>query len=305
MTQHGQPNELCPQDQRLLDALVDCGFDREAMEALNPDDQRRVDSLVDLFELLEDYPVEDADESLVHATLARVDRCEEQRASRMAFSEAAEAGELPGRSRFRMPDFVSVAAVILIGASVVWPLTSHLNRRSIDTGCANNMRRMGLAFDQYASDFNGAMPVAQAGMFSNWNTTRHNTVNLDPLLQGGYCDRGHLSCPGHQGHFGESYSYQWQVPGHRMIWGVDRVTLMLGDRNPLIDGARAGQWLPALTISLNHGGRGQNVLSTDGSWVWFVEPVFGHNDNIWLPSGVAALQGDIVPRDPADVFLAH
>ncbi|MHC4142335.1 MAG: hypothetical protein ACYSUF_10830 [Planctomycetota bacterium] len=261
MTQHGQPNELCPQDQRLLDALVDCRFDREAMGALTPDQQRRVDSLVSLFELLGDYPVEDADESLVHATLARVDRCEEQRASRMAFSEAAEANELPARSRFRMPDFVSIAAVILIGASIVWPLTSHLNRRSIDTGCANNMRRMGLAFDQYASDFDGAMPIAQAGMFSNWNTT--------------YCDRSYLNCPGHKGPYGESYSYQWHVPGHRMIWGVDRVTLMLGDRNPLIDGARAGQWLPALTISLNHGGRGQNVLSTDGSWAWFVEPVFG------------------------------
>ncbi|MHC4711503.1 MAG: hypothetical protein ACYTA3_14105 [Planctomycetota bacterium] len=257
MTQHGQPNELCPQDQRLLDALVDCRFDREAMGALTPDQQRRVDSLVSLFELLGDYPVEDADESLVHATLARVDRCEEQRASRMAFSEAAEANELPARSRFRMPDFVSIAAVILIGASIVWPLTSHLN------------------------DFDGAMPIAQAGMFSNWNTTRHNTVNLDPLLQGGYCDRSYLNCPGHKGPYGESYSYQWHVPGHRMIWGVDRVTLMLGDRNPLIDGARAGQWLPALTISLNHGGRGQNVLSTDGRWAWFVEPVFGHNDNIW------------------------
>ena len=305
MTQHGQPNDLCPQDQRLLDALVDCRFDRGAMEALTLDEHRRVDSLVSLFELLEDYPVEDADESLVHATLARVDRSEEQRASRMAFSEAAVAEELPARRRFRMPDFISIAAVILIGASVVWPLTTHLHRRSIDTGCANNMRRMALAFDQYASDFGGAMPIAQAGMFSNWDTTRHNTVNLDPLLEGGYCDRGHLSCPGHKGPYGESYSYQWHVPGHRMIWGVDRVTLMLGDRNPLIDGARAGQWMPALTISLNHGGRGQNVLATDGSWVWIVDPLFGHNDNIWLPSGVAALQGEIEPTDPADVFLAH
>ena len=305
MTQHGQPNDLCPQDQRLLDALVDCRFDRGAMEALTLDEHRRVDSLVSLFELLEDYPVEDADESLVHATLARVDRSEEQRASRMAFSEAAVAEELPARRRFRMPDFISIAAVILIGASVVWPLTAHLHRRSIDTGCANNMRRMALAFDQYASDFDGGVPIAQAGMFSNWNTTRHNAVNLNPLLNGGYCDRGHLSCPGDKGHYGESYSPQWQVPGHRMIWGVDRVTLMLGDRNPLIDGARAGRWMPALTISLNHGGRGQNVLSTDGSWVWFVEPVFGHNDNIWLPSGVAALQGEIEPTDPADAFLVH
>ncbi|MHC4081157.1 MAG: hypothetical protein ACYS15_02855 [Planctomycetota bacterium] len=305
MTQHGQPLELSPKDRRLLDALVECNFDPQALEALSPDEQRRVDSLVSLFELLEDYPVEDADESLVHATLARVDRYEEQRASRMAFGNAAEAEDLPRRQRVRMPDFISIAAVILIGASVVWPLSTQLHRRAIDTGCANNMRRMALAFDQYASDFDRAVPIAQAGVFSNWNTTRHNAVNLNPLLDGGYCDRGHLSCPGHKGHYGESYSYQWQMPGQRMIWGVDRVTLMLGDRNPLIDGARAGQWMPALTISLNHGGRGQNVLSTDGATIWFVQPLFGHNDNIWLPSGVAVLQGDIKPKDPADVFLAH
>jgi hypothetical protein len=302
---HGQPIELSPQDQRLLDALIECNFDREALEALTPDEQRRVDSLVSLFELLEDYPVEDADESLVHATLARVDRYEEQRASRMVFSEAAESEDLPARRRFRMPDFISIAAVILIGASVVWPLTTHLHRRSIDTGCANNMRRMALAFDQYNSDFDGAVPIVQAGMFSNWNLTRHNAVNLNPLLQGGYCDRGHLSCPGRKEYYGESYSYVWQVPDHRQGWGVGRVTLMLGDRNPLIDAARSGQWMPALTISLNHGGRGQNVLTTDGATLWFVQPVFGRNDNIWLPSGVAFLQGEIVPTDPADVFLAH
>jgi hypothetical protein len=303
--QHGQPIQLSPQDQRLLDALVECNFDRERLEALKPDEQRRVDSLESLFELLEDYPVEDADDSLVHATLARVDRYEEQVASRMAFSAAAESEDLPSRRRFRMPDFISIAAVILIGVSVAWPVGTHLHRRSIDSGCANNMRRMAIAFDQYASDFDGAVPIAQAGVFSNWNPTRHNAINLDPLLQGGYCDRGHLSCPGHKQFAGDSYSYQWQVPGHRLVWGVDRATLMLGDRNPLIDAARVGQWMPALTISLNHGGRGQNVLSTDGTTVWFVQPLFGKNDNIWLPAGVAVLQGEIKPTDPADVFLAH
>ncbi|MHC4127117.1 MAG: hypothetical protein ACYSUA_02930 [Planctomycetota bacterium] len=303
--QHGQPMDLSPQDRRLLDSLIECNFDREALEALTPDEQRRADALVRLFELLEDYPVEDADEALVHATLARVDRHEEQVASRMAFDAAAEADDLPARRRFRMPDFISVAAVILIGASVVWPVVTHLHRRSIDTGCANNMRRMAIAFDQYASDFGGAVPIARAGIFPYWNATRHNAVNLDPMLQGGYCDHGHLNCPGAKGLYGESYSNRWQVPGHRLIWGVDRVTLILGDRNPLIDAARSGICLPALTISLNHDGRGQNVLVTDGHTEWLEQPLFDRNDNIWLPPGVAFLQGDIEPTDPADVFLAH
>jgi hypothetical protein len=297
--------DLSPRDQRLLDALIECNFDREALESLTPDEQRRVDSLVGLFELLEDYPVEDADEALVHATLARVDRHEEQAASRMTFSAAAEADELPARRRLRMPDFISVAAVILIGASVVWPVGTHLHRQSIDNRCANNMRRMAVAFDQYAIDFGGAVPIARAGMFPTWNATRHNAVNLDPMLQGGYCDHGHLHCPGAKGLYGESYSNQWQVPGHRLIWGVDRVTVILGDRNPLIDAARSGKWMPALTISLNHGGRGQNILVTDGHTEWLEQPLYKRSDNIWLPPGVAFLQGEIEPTDPADVFLAH
>ena len=57
--------------------------------------------------------------------------------------------------------------------------------------------------------------------------------------------------------------------------------------------------------SLNHGGRGQNVLATDGSCEWIVQPLYGQNDYIWLPRGVAFLQGEIQPSDPHDVFLAH
>jgi hypothetical protein len=285
--------------------MVECNFDREALEALSPDDQRRADALESLFELLEDYPVEDADDSLVHATLARVDRCEEQRASRMAFRDAAESDELTVRRRFRMPDFISIAAVILIAASIAWPVGTHLHRQSIDRGCATNLRRMAVAFDQYAGDFSGAVPIAQAGVFSNWNPTRHNAINLSPLLQGGYCDRGHLRCPGHEQPSGESYSYQWQQPGHTRIWGRDNQSLMLSDRNPHVDAARVGQWMPALTVSYNHGGRGQWVLATDGATKWIVLPLYRKNDNIWLPSGFAFLQGEIVPTDPADVFLAH
>jgi hypothetical protein len=86
---------------------------------------------------------------------------------------------------------------------------------------------------------------------------------------------------------------------------VDRVTLVLGDRNPLIDAVRAGQRMHALSISINHGGRGQYVLATDATVVWFEQPLFGINDNIWLPGNVTLLQGEIDLTNIADVFLAH
>jgi hypothetical protein len=47
------------------------------------------------------------------------------------------------------------------------------------------------------------------------------------------------------------------------------------------------------------------VLATDGHYIWIEEPLFDRIDNIWLPSGVGSLQGEIEPTDPADIFLAH
>ena len=304
MTHHFEhPGELCPHDQRLLDALVECGFDPEALEALSPADRERVGALIGLFQLIEDYPVEDADETLVHATLARIDRREDERAARMAFDAAPEAGR---RRRFRVPDFLSMAAVILIGASVVIPVSSYLSEQSIDRRCNGNLRRMGLAFSQYAGDHNGAMPMIQTGIFAGWSTKNHNVVNLKPMIEKGYCELKHMDCPGrHEGQYGESYSYQWQLPGQRPQWRIGRVTLVLGDRNPIIDAAFAGQFIPALSMSLNHGGRGQNVLASDGVTHWLEEPLIARNDNIWLPQGVDFLRKGDQPTDSSDTFLAH
>ncbi len=305
MTHPSEHNEsLSPDDARLLDALVENGFAPEALEPLSAEDRTRVDGIVTLFSLLDDYPVFDADESLVHATMVRVAREEEDAAARLVLDAAhLEADEGTRRRRVRLPDFISLAAVILIAASVIWPTTSYLRARSIDSGCANNLRRLAFAFSQYSGDFSGAMPTATAGFASGWDIGTHNVVNLAPLVEGRYCDREHLHCPGHEGEAGESYSYQWQKLGQRMVWGV-RATLVLSDRNPHVDAARLRILIPAVSMSPNHRGRGQNVLAADGTTIWLDSPLV-RDDNIWLPRGVDHLRAGDEPADPADVFLAH
>ncbi len=303
--QHRSHDELSPADGRLLDVLVDCGFDPEALESLSTSDRDHVDALMSLFELLDDYPVEDADETLVDATLARISRHEEEASARLAFDAGQVSVEDVRRGRrFYVPDFITIAAVILIAASVVWPLSTHLRQRSVDTGCANNLRLLGYAFGHYANDYNGAMPIARAGMFNAWDTLTHNVVNLAPLVTDGYCERDHLDCPGNHD-LDPSYSYRWQIIGRHAVWGMDEVTLVLGDRNPMIDAARAGILIPSASPSLNHGGRGQTVLASDGAWFWLDHPLIGRQDNIWLPMGVSFLRAGDSPTDPADVFLAH
>lgn len=303
---HDHPSscELSGDDKRILDALVDAGFDTDALEAQAPADKRRTRAALSLFELLEDYPVEDAEETLVHATLARVDQYEDERNSRMSF-DGAENADGP-RRRLRLPDFISVAAVILIGASVVWPVTTHLRQRSIDLGCATNVRMIAGAFSQYALDYNNAVPTARTGLFSEWTPGTRNVINLNPLIQNGYCDASHLNCPGHEGQYAESYSYQFQTKGKLPRWGIGRITMVLGDRNPLIDTARRHQSSSALLNSINHGGRGQWVLSTDGTTLWLTEPMVpGSDDNIWLPGRVLFLRSGDRLTDAADVFLTQ
>lgn len=317
---HDSPLDLSLEDQQLLDALIDSEFDRAAMpaalgRALTDDDQRRLDTLTRLLELMGDYPVEDAEPSLLHATLARIDRHEEQHAQRLRFDIAQEQHASRRTLRIRIPDLITVAAVMLIAVGVLWPVAGAIRRQSIDNACANNLKTMGYAFSQYANDNNGSLPYAMAGPMGTWENFR-NALNLNPLVKGGYCDEGHLECPGHHQHSddgagegGPSYSYRWLTPVGLVHWNTGRVTVILGDLNPLIDAGRSGLVAPPLSVSINHGGRGQNVLTSDGRTIWLAQPIIGgtggRGDNIWMPDNIDALRRGATPADDADTFLVH
>lgn len=318
MSRHSEFNpitqvKLSVEDQRVLDALIDAEFDHQAINPMDLADHSRLEALEGMLGLLRDYPVDDADETLIYATLARIDRSEEQAAARMSFD--ARHDQLDGRSarrRIRMPDFIAVAAVILIGVGIGWPLLASMRNRSMDMACANNLRYVGYAFGQYAADNHGALPIAMAGPSVSWDTFK-NVLNMEPLVNGNYCEVGHLDCPGHHhqaGDAGPSYSYRWFVLGPQgqahVGWGTgERVTVVLGDLNPVIEAARSGRFVPPLSMSINHAGRGQNVLVTDGATLWLQEPVVGRGDNIWLPNGAEKLHSGERPADVMDVFLAH
>ena len=323
---HDLPAEvfLSEEDQRLLDALVEAEFDPSQVNDLNlQPHQQRIQAIAGLLGLMKDYPVEDADETLHHATLARIDRHERVQSERLNFKNRLDSEvQTPGRRRIRLPDFMTVAAVLLIAVSVLWPVLNTARQRSMDLACANNLSQMAYAFGNYAADNNGALPVAAAGFpgvgspsgsLENWQN-RRSVIDVDKLVQGRYCEAGHLDCPGHRHHGTPSYSLRWLEPGQPLNWTVglgQRITIVVGDLNPVVDAARAGNMISPLSVSLNHNGRGQNVLSSDGSTLWLEAPVVGGGDNIWLPeeaehgnakgSGGANARPDLVN----DVFLTH
>jgi hypothetical protein len=285
--------------------LAEGGYDPEVLAGLSADDRARGERLLGLLDLLNAYPVEKADDALVDATLVGIDRSEEQRPARLSFDTHHEEQERRSGRRLPIPDFISVAAVILIAVAVLWPVLSGVRQHSIDLACSSGLRKAGQGFGLYANDHGGSMPIAMAGMGMSWDQAP-NAVNLEPLVSGGYCENGHLNCPGVGEHADASYSYQWQLPGAKVGWGVGESTaVVLGDRNPLIDAYRSGRMESALATSLNHGGRGQNVLFSDGQTEWLKTPVVGADDFIWLPRGLTTLQEGALPDGHEDVFLAH
>lgn len=298
---------ISPHDQRVLDAWIEAGMDRARLApSLSQADTRRLEAITRLLGSLKDYPVEDAEPALLHAALARIDRVEDEQARRMRFDVAQEEHATGRGFRIRVPDFITVAAVLLIAIGLFWPALTSLRREALDTACANNLRQMGYAFSQYANDHNGALPYAMAGATGPWDAITH-ALNLNPLVEGNYCQAGHLNCPGHHNHQtgGPSYSYRLFSPSAAQHWNTGRVTLILGDRNPLIDAARSGFILPPLSMSVNHGGRGQNVLASDGATLWLQQPLIGQGDNIWMPDNAPILRRGLSPVDEFDVFLAH
>src|SRR4051812_46544047 len=81
---------LSPDDQRVLDALVEAGFDPSMIESPSPAAKARVDAISNLLGVMKDYPVDDCDPALIDATLARIDRHECERAAQFSFDVQQE-----------------------------------------------------------------------------------------------------------------------------------------------------------------------------------------------------------------------
>ena len=302
---HDSHLELTPNDRRLLDALFEAGFDVEAVETRSAEERRRLETLGQVFGLLNDYPVDEADDTLLHATIARIDRHDRDHAAPLKFDAILDDSPRGFRGmRIPLAEFLAVAAVIVVALGVGWPVVSKLRASSIDQTCQSNMRVLAHAFGAYARDYDDVLPVAVAGLGpASWDQVR-NIVNLRPLVEYGYCEHGHLNCPGNHDHYGASYSYQWQPPTVVLRWSTGPMLVILGDRNPLIDATISGHPMSPNTVSINHDGRGQNVLMSDGSIRWLTEPKIGR-DNIWLPDGATYLETGAQPSNPEDAFLVH
>lgn len=243
---------------------------------------------------------------------SRVDRAADLADRTMAKIQAAIDGEesrlrLPERGRgvrLRLSDAVSVAAMLLIAASVVWPMLSTLREQSRRTVCHANLGDVVRAFGGYANDHRSELPRVTAGYGGGyWLATgsdpaRSNSANLYRLVESQYVPIGELACPGNprarlepetpqdrDWRAFEEVSYSYRVmAGPVPRWADPSVrAVVLTDRSPVFLRAIRGQPVHSMAGSPNHGGLGQHVLFNDGTVDWKQEPIVSGGDNIWFP----------------------
>lgn len=301
----GVDSPLTPRSREALDELVDASWSArgEAGAQLHP--------LAHLLSLSEaEVSAQDRD-GLVAATMRHIDDAEAARANRFRLSPV---DDRPSRGRFRLADLSAVAAMLLFGAAVMWPMLVSMRINTTETLCQANMQAAGFAIGNYAADHDGRLPSVEAPSSGPvwWGVGtpgRSHSANLFHLVTTGYARVCDLACPGNCDavyHIDSDQMAQmrdWRTSGEvsysYQLFGdvVPRLSddprmVVLTDRSPAVERARMGESIDPAMGSRNHGGRGQHVLFGDGTVIHLDRPTL-NGDNIWLPR---AAEGEAAPR---------
>lgn len=325
----GDELTLCEADQLALDQYINAGYCVQSVEA---DLRPRVQRLEAMGASITSGHSR-ASSDLIERTLATIQTHIDAQEATMRVADR----EGSGGFSFRWTDLISIAAMLLLAASVVMPVMSGVRANAQQAICFDNMHGAASAFGMYTGSNRDMLPMATAGFGPTWidvGTTpeRSNSSNLYTLIRTGMASLDDLACPSNPGaargeadpdawdwrSLGEiSYSYRIMPPGGMRASSAQlpvRVVL-LADRSPVVLRAARGQRVRPEENSPNHSQAGQHMLMLDGSSVWASTPVLESRDNIWLPRPIETLihnervrrginiTGTEQPGGPTDAFV--
>lgn len=317
--------ELTPLDAEALDAWMLAGGRVDRVPAALRERAARHEAMANM---VSEGPTPAMSADLVDTLMTRV-------AQTPAATQTNDQPEIAGR--IRLADLMSIAAVLVVGVSVIWPMLTSMRDAHYRTVSSARMAAAGNGMAAYAASY-GALPQASASLAGDpwWevgqNPAHSNSANLFTLARDGFVELAQLASPTNPiaptstkaddasdwGSLEEvSYSYRNMFGGAGSGRGSDAFALtptsaLLADRSPIVPRSRRGEAARADANSMNFAGRGQHVLFGDGSVRWLTSPVLDNGDNIWLPGtierdlardGQATLTGRETADGPEDAFL--
>lgn len=287
MTSDNTQKRLSENDARVFDQLAEDGFDAARRDSLQGEDRERADAICKLLSTLDDYPVEDASDDLVAATLTRVRRAEDERDERMNIQTAMNNSEQLSGRRWRFPDLFATAAMLLLAVGVIWPIANSFRQNRMVALDSSNLTENGTVMASYANDNNGSTPMESAASILpdpfDWLHADH-AGKYNQAIQGHCADYGNPDDFYRPETSLEAHPYSFQV------WSPTTGELMVEGRpiasntNPL-PGLNTGEPIhvdEANRASMSHAGLGQNVLYGDGS-VAMLDDHAIEGDRLWDP----------------------
>jgi hypothetical protein len=204
-----------------------------------------------------------------------------------------------GRAWWRRADVIVAACLLVVLAGVGAPLIYRSWSLSQKVACQNNLSRFYIALSSYADQHEGALPKVEAqpphnvaGMFvamipdTDFSVTCPANGNRPPCrLTLAEIDRLQTERPDEfrslahnlAGCYAYTLGYHELIDGQECHFGLTRdcgaQTPILADRPPF-EGNCSGEF----GNSLNHGGKGQNVLFMGGYVRFCTEPVINGDD---------------------------
>ncbi len=323
--------QLSQEDQQALDQYINQGYE---VDRVDPDLQSRAEKCARIGEsIIGSTSVSSINTSsdLVSRTLSTIQAHIDQEEAAMDFSNSNQ-WALSGR----WADLVSIAAMLLIVASIALPIMSGVRSNAQQGLCFDNMHAAANAFGLYAGSNRDMLPMATAGFGPTWmdvgsTPERSNSSNLFTLIRTHNANLEDLACPSNpNAAVGQadpdawdwrslqevSYSYRIMPPGGMRATAAGQPVrvVLLADRSPVILRVASGRPIIPEENSPNHKGKGQHMLMLDGGTQWTTSPIINSQDNIWLPrpieqvihqvrSKLGIITGTELPDGPTDAFV--
>lgn len=292
-------------------------------------------------EPLKHYAVETCPEHLAETTISRLNSAAQQSQLRLEKLLQNEQKKSPvTASRSFWANFVEVAAIaamIFVVAGISFPTLQSARQNYWKTKCSSQLASMATGISQYAADHDQSMPSVATAAGSPWwkvgdqgTENQSNTRHLWLLVKDKYVGPEAFVCParieGKASKLDQSQvsklsdfpnrkyvTYSFRIVSDQnanQLLGANKV--LIADVNPIFENLPRDFYRDLdLKVndemrkanSLNHRGKGQNVLLSDGSVLFNKDRQIG-DDDIFTVKDQMHYHGMETPTTAGDNFVA-